>query len=179
MRVSIVVRDNGNMLIPRIVERFAQQRRIVGKTAIADVFSRANSDIGIVVLTAFECGERFTDYDLGREAYVVVHVSLAKLDSTFAAQIERNGTHTLLAKHRAHEPAERVRGVRHQNDFLASIGTRELPRVWVGQLMRRRRGRRALAASINGLDERAHANAQRPRGVAFVGFQYKRRFRAS
>ena len=77
------------MLIPRIVERFAQQRRIVGKAAITDVFSRANSDIGIVVLTAFERGERFTDYDLGRETYVVVHVSLAKLDSTFAAQIER------------------------------------------------------------------------------------------
>lgn len=67
MRVSIVVRDNRNMLIPRIVERFAQQRRIVGKAAITDVFSRANSDIGIVVLTAFERGERFTDYDLGRE----------------------------------------------------------------------------------------------------------------
>ena len=109
MRVSIVVRDNGNMLIPRIVERFAQQRRIVGKAAIADVFSRANSDISIVVLTAFERGERFTYYDLGREAYVVVHVSLAQLDSTFAAQIERNGAHALLAKHRAHEPAERVR----------------------------------------------------------------------
>ena len=179
MRVSIVVRDNGNMRIPCIVERFTQQRRIVGKAAIADIFSRANSDIGIVVSTAFKRGERLANHDLRREAYVVVHVSLAELDSALAAQIERNGAHALLAKHRAHKPAERVRSIRHQNDFLATVGARELLRVRVGQLMWRRGSRRTLAASIDGLDERAHTNAQRARSVAFVGLQYEWRFRAA
>ena len=109
--VHVVVRDDGDVRVSRVVERATQQRRIVGEPAVADVLRHAHGHVHAVVAPAFQRRERLADGHLRGKAHVVVHVALAQADGLLAAHVERLGAQALLGERRAHDAAERPRHV--------------------------------------------------------------------
>ena len=52
MAVRVIVGQNRHMGIPRVVQRLAKQRAVVGQTAVAHVFSHADGRLVLVILSA-------------------------------------------------------------------------------------------------------------------------------
>jgi len=178
--VDVVVRDDGHVLVPGVVEGLAQQRGIMREAAVADVLARGHRDVGVRVLAGFQLGQRLADDDLRGEADVVVHVLLAQANGLVAPDFQRHRAQALLREHGGHHAAERMARVGYQHHALAACGLVELLRVWVVERrlgLHRLRGVGLLqgAAHVHGLDERAHADAQRPGDVALVDLQHERR----
>ena len=194
--VLVIVGDDGDVAVAGVVERFAQKRRVVRQTAVADVFAGADGDGMRVPFSAVERGEGFADGHLSWEADVVMNVAFPQLDGSFPTDVKRDGLRALTGERRRHEQGERVRGVRHEDGLDAPVGLDVLDGVGVGQRVVggcRRAGEcaslggvgcvfaggvldggLARAALVDGLDERAHADAQRPGDVGFVELENKR-----
>ena len=203
MEVDVVVRDDRDLRITGVVERFAQERLVVRESAVANVLAGADSDLVGVVLPTAKRGECLADDDLRGEADVVVHVLFAQADGLFTPDFKRDGPQPLALEGDRHQTAERMRGVRDEDHLVPTVGFRELLRIGIGQLAgalsrlwsgdcgglrrcrgaRGRRGRRGsfpiarllvpglFPAQADGLDERTHADAQRPLDVALVDLQ--------
>ena len=152
-------------------------------------FAGADGNGVRVPFAAVERGEGFADGHLRREADVVMDVSFPQLDGSFPTDVKRDGLRALAGERRRHEQGERVRGVRHEDGLDAPVGLDVLDGVGVGQRVVgggcREAGGRAFAcgaldgglaraALVDGLDERAHADAQRSGDVGFVELEDKR-----
>ncbi len=77
MGVLVIVGDDGDVAVAGVVERFAQKRRVVRQTAVADVFAGADGDGMRVPFSAVERGEGFADGHLSWEADVVMNVAFS------------------------------------------------------------------------------------------------------
>ena len=61
VEVDVVVRDDRDLRITGVVERLAQERLVVRKTAVANVLAGADSYLVGVVLPAAQRGERLAE----------------------------------------------------------------------------------------------------------------------
>ena len=176
VEVNVVVGDDGHLRVARVVERLAQQGRVVGETAVADVLAHADGDRVRIPAAALDCGERLADDDLAREADVVVHIELAQADRLVAANGQAHCLEALAAEGRGHQHGECMRRVGYEHGLLlraagAHVGG-ELGVVRVLELVHAQ----LLAcgmARVDGVDKAPYAYAQRPCDIAFVDLEHQ------
>ena len=174
--VGVVVGDDGDLGVAGVVEGLAQQGRVVGEAAVADVLAHGDSGVVRVVGPALQGGERLADDHLAGEADVVVHVLLAQAYGVCAAHRQAHGPEALPAKRRGHQHREGVRGVGHEHGLFlgpaCAHARRDLGVVRVAQGL-------GLAlplfapAGVDGFDEAAHAYAQRAGDVALIDLEHQ------
>lgn len=131
MGVFGIVGDDGNLRIAGIVERFTQQRSVVGKAAVANVLASGNGNLVGIIFSRFKCCQRFADHDLGREADVVMNVAFSQVNCAFSANRKRNGGQALIGKRRRHKLAESVRGIGDQYRFGGGVLLCEFLRIGI------------------------------------------------
>ena len=167
MVVNVVVRYNRDVLVARVVERLSQERGVVGKAAVAHVFSRGHGDLRVVVLSALKRVKNFANHYLRGEANVVVHVFFSKRDGVFPSHLQRNGFKALRCKRGRHDLAKSVRRVWNENDFFFCVALGEFDFVRLGKVAGLFFFSR-VALHLYCLDKGTDANSKRPLHVAFV-----------
>ena len=175
MVILLIVGKDGNLGIAGVIQGLSQKGAVVGQSAVSDIFGHGHAHMIRVVGPASQGPQNLTDDNLGGEADIIVHILLSEAYGFRAADLQRDGPHSLGPEHCRHHHGKCVGCVGHQYrlgfDVLfcefSSVGIREGVRSCLSSL---------LPPHDHRLHKGADPDSQRSSGVALIQLQHQRGF---